>query len=138
MVGTLIRLKALANGGVEALGGCGQEPLQQYPLKARGSVEIAQDSQVASNTWLARRFALFETSVTAQNRSLRRRRWLVKLALHCNDQTSQSFLRPRRITPRRYHPNEARLAANRVGPISAFKDCFHQNSITVTTGSRYK
>ncbi len=43
-----------ANDGVEALGECGQELLPQHPLKAREDVKAAEDSQVASNTWLAR------------------------------------------------------------------------------------
>jgi len=51
---TCLTAKATPNDGVEALGECGQELLPQHPLKARGDVKAAEDSQVASNTWLAR------------------------------------------------------------------------------------
>ena len=49
--------------------------------------KIAQDSQVASNTGLARRLAFCETSAAAKNCSPRRRYLLVKLPPPlCNDQ----------------------------------------------------
>ena len=38
-----------ANGKIEPLDGCGQELLPQDPLKARGAVDLAKDSQVGSN-----------------------------------------------------------------------------------------
>ena len=50
---TLLREPALpaarANGKIEPPRGCGQEPPLQNPPKARGDVEIAQDSAVGSN-----------------------------------------------------------------------------------------
>ena len=38
-----------ANDKIEPFDGCGQELLPQDPLKARGAVELAKDSQVGSN-----------------------------------------------------------------------------------------